>query len=41
MPSELIDRIDLWAHANEATRSDSIRRLVEFGLAAQTEAAKK
>jgi hypothetical protein len=31
MPAELIARIEAWAEANDATRSDAFRRLVELG----------
>lgn len=31
-PKEAIAQIDAWAKANETTRSDAIRRLVELGL---------
>jgi hypothetical protein len=32
MPAELIARIEAWAEANDTTRSDAFRRLVELGL---------
>jgi hypothetical protein len=32
MPESLIAEADAWAVQNETTRSDAIRRLVEFGL---------
>jgi hypothetical protein len=32
MPGELIAQVEAWATANETTRSDAIRRLVELGL---------
>jgi hypothetical protein len=32
MPSELIADVEAWAVANNATRSEAIRRLVELGL---------
>jgi hypothetical protein len=31
-PKESIAQIDAWAKANETTRSEAIRRLVELGL---------
>jgi hypothetical protein len=35
MPSELIAEVDAWATANETTRSDAFRKLVELGLKAK------
>jgi len=35
MPTELIAEADAWAAANDATRSEAIRRLVELGLKAK------
>jgi hypothetical protein len=32
MPSELIADVEAWAVANDTTRSEAIRRLVELGL---------
>jgi hypothetical protein len=32
MPAELIARIEAWAEANDTSRSDAFRRLVELGL---------
>jgi hypothetical protein len=32
MPSALVAEVEAWAVANEATRSEAIRRLVELGL---------
>jgi hypothetical protein len=32
IPEELMVRIEQWAKANVATRSEAIRRLVELGL---------
>ena len=32
MPVELIKRLEKWAKANDITRSEAIRRLVEQGL---------
>jgi hypothetical protein len=32
MPSELIADVEAWAAANDTTRSDAFRRLVEIGL---------
>lgn len=34
LPEGLLDAIDAWASANEASRSEAIRRLVEQALAA-------
>jgi hypothetical protein len=33
MPQPLIDQVEAWASANDATRSEAFRRLVELGLA--------
>jgi hypothetical protein len=38
MPARLIAEIEAWATANEISRSDAIRRLVELGLKAKAEA---
>jgi hypothetical protein len=35
MPAELIAEVEAWASANDATRSEAIRRLVEIGLKAK------
>jgi hypothetical protein len=35
IPEELMVRIEQWAKANVATRSEAIRRLVEIGLEAK------
>jgi hypothetical protein len=35
MPSELIADVEGWAVANDTTRSEAIRRLVELGLKAK------
>jgi len=32
MPSTLMAEVEAWATANDVTRSDAIRRLVELGL---------
>jgi hypothetical protein len=32
MPSELIAQVEAWAKANDTSRSDAFRRLVELGL---------
>jgi Ribbon-helix-helix protein, copG family len=32
MPPELIAEVDAWATANDTSRSDAFRRLVELGL---------
>jgi predicted DNA-binding protein len=32
LPDDLIERVDAWAKANDCTRSEAIRRLVEKGL---------
>ena len=34
MPSTLMAEVEAWATANDVTRSDAIRRLVELGLTA-------
>lgn len=36
MPSTLIAEVDAWGDANDAIRSEAIRRLVEIGLKAKT-----
>jgi hypothetical protein len=38
MPSGLIAEVEAWAAANDTTRSEAIRQLVEFGLTAKTKA---
>ena len=35
MPATLMAEVEAWATANDATRSDAIRRLVELGLTAR------
>jgi hypothetical protein len=35
MPSALIVEVEAWAEANDTTRSEAIRRLVEIGLKAK------
>ena len=35
MPSALIAEVDTWGTANDAMRSEAIRRLVEIGLKAK------
>lgn len=35
MPRSLIAEVDAWGKANEAMRSEAIRRLVELGLKAK------
>lgn len=35
MPSTLIAEVDAWGEANDAIRSEAIRRLVELGLKAK------
>jgi len=37
MPQPLIDRVEAWASANGATRSEAFRHLVELGLKAKAE----
>ncbi|HUQ38502.1 MAG TPA: ribbon-helix-helix domain-containing protein [Aestuariivirga sp.] len=32
LPDEMVSSIDAWAKANNTTRSEAIRRLVEKGL---------
>ena len=34
LPTELLDAVDKWGEANEAQRSEAIRRLLARGLAA-------
>jgi len=36
MPPALIAEVEAWAVANDTSRSDAIRRLVEIGLKAKT-----
>ena len=38
MPATLISAIDSWGEANDAIRSEAIRRLVELGLTVKTPA---
>jgi len=38
MPQTLIDQVEAWASANDASRSEAIRRLVELGLTIKTKA---
>jgi hypothetical protein len=40
MPPELIQKVETWAAANEAGRSEAIRRLVEIGLSKSPEIKK-
>jgi hypothetical protein len=35
MPTELIAEVKAWAAANDTSRSDAFRRLVELGLKAK------
>ena len=35
LPQSVIDQVEEWAAANEASRSEAIRRLVEIGLKAR------
>jgi metal-responsive CopG/Arc/MetJ family transcriptional regulator len=35
MPPELLAEVEAWATANDASRSEAIRRLVELGLKAK------
>jgi metal-responsive CopG/Arc/MetJ family transcriptional regulator len=35
LSDELVEQIDAWAKANEVSRSEAIRRLVELGLKAK------
>jgi hypothetical protein len=35
MPSTLITEVEAWARANDTSRSDAIRQLVELGLKAK------
>jgi len=36
MPPALIVQVEAWAAANDTSRSDAFRRLVELGLKAKT-----
>jgi hypothetical protein len=40
LPTELLEAVDKWGAANEASRSEAFRRLVELGLAASAKRAK-
>ena len=35
MPPPLIEQVEAWAEANQTSRSDAFRRLVELGLKAK------
>jgi hypothetical protein len=39
MPPDLIAEVEAWATANETTRSEAIRRLVELGLTVKMKSA--
>jgi len=41
IPEAIVATIDAWAVHNETTRSDAIRRLVEFGLQKETRKEKR
>jgi hypothetical protein len=41
VPQEAIDAIEAWAVANEISRSEAIRRLLELGLSAPKRKASK
>jgi hypothetical protein len=41
MPPKLIAEVEAWAIANDTSRSDAFRRLVELGLVAAQRAEKK
>jgi hypothetical protein len=41
MPAELIARVEAWAKANDTTRSDAFRQLVEKGLGPEKAERKK
>ena len=41
LPAEQLDAIDAWAAGNTVPRSEAIRRLVEFGLAAAAKRTRK
>ena len=41
MPATLIAAVDSWAAANDAIRSEAIRRLVEIGLTVKTKGRPK
>jgi hypothetical protein len=36
MPLPLIEQVEAWAEANQTSRSDAFRRLVELGLKAKS-----
>jgi len=38
MPDELIAQVEAWAAANDISRSEALRRLVELGLTVKTKA---
>jgi hypothetical protein len=38
MPTELIVQVEAWATANDTSRSDAFRRLVDLGLTVKTSA---
>jgi hypothetical protein len=39
MPAPLISEVETWAAANDTTRSEAFRRLVELGLTVKTKSA--
>ena len=39
LPPPLVAEVEAWATANDATRSEAIRRLVELGLTVKTKSA--
>lgn len=41
LPQSVIDQVEGWAAANEASRSEAIRRLVELGLTVKTKSDPK
>jgi len=41
LPSALLDAVDKWGAANDASRSEAIRRLIERGLATEPTAKRR
>jgi metal-responsive CopG/Arc/MetJ family transcriptional regulator len=41
LPGRLLEAIDAWAKANDASRSEAIRRMTECYLATESEPAKR
>jgi hypothetical protein len=40
LPAAVIDQIEVWSAANEVSRSEAIRRLVELGLRVKSKGCK-